>query len=199
MISKNTYLFSCFVLIVSLCKVVKEKYKKIRFMLLNYFLCPNSSEVFKALSISNNMATIYQYGQPLPTLYLFSKPLLLATFSWHFSQMKCRVNTKIKLWGKVISSCLEDYQKTPSSDMIQNNDNFSYQKDKYCEWKTCWVRERALLLKKAGTLPMKISAYPLLEKTPLHELPSFLQGNLACLPEIILSQCTAFLKCSIYE
>ena len=119
MISKNTYLFSCFVLIVSLCKVVKEKYKKIRFMLLNYFLCPNSSEVFKALSISNNMATIYQYGQPLPTLYLFSKPLLLATFSWHFSQMKCRVNTKIKLWGKVISSCLEDYQKTPSSDMIQ--------------------------------------------------------------------------------
>ena len=82
-----------------------------------------------------------------------------------------------------------------------NNDNFSYQKDKskHCEWKTCWVRERALLLKKAETLPMKISAYPLLEKTPLHELPSFLQGNLACLPEIILSQCTAFLKCAIYE
>ena len=97
MISKNTYLFSCFVLIVSLCKVVKEKYKKFGFMLLNYFLCPNSSEVFKPLSISSNMATIYQYGQPLPTLYLFSKLLLLTRFFLTFQPNEMQGKHKNKI------------------------------------------------------------------------------------------------------
>ena len=55
----------------------------------------------------------------------------------------------------------------------------SEEKTKHCEWKNCWVEERALLPKNPN-ITNKKQCLPSLEKT-LHELPpnpSFLQENL---------------------
>ena len=64
------------------------------------------------------------YRQPpiwsFPPWCIFTNSPIFTTFFWQYRPNDIEVNTEIKSWGKVISSCLEDYKTTLHYFFISN-------------------------------------------------------------------------------